>query len=460
MAKLDRSKYRASSSEELHQETERVKELTTSTRGSFIKIEAGTNKLRLFPAPLKAKSSLFCFPQVTSFLPFLVDEVNDKGEKTGKQVIKRRPIFNAKVHGDLSWDLVEEYIGACTSYFKSTEKDSKKVLEKLKPITDFKKGIKPSSSWIAYAYKLIGDKKQYGRVQITEGVHKQMDALCLRDGDSKKPIVVDLFSHPDDGKMIQWYSDPYNEDLKSRNKITILFEQSCPLTDEELEMLEGWDSLESLYKNSYKKSDFKKQLEGLQLFDEQNKIGVFDSPAFQSRIDSCREEFEEKYGPLDEDEDDNNSSSDTKTESTSSTKSTKSSSKEETSTIPVLLESMDKKTLLSVIEKLELDVDVKVTTPPSKIRQIIKDAMIEVYELEGDDEEINESIVNIITDSLENEEGNQDDNEDNSSEEYNSDESSDYEGGETENSSFEEEKQEEKPVSKRSSLMSKYQKKK
>ena len=467
MAKLDRSKYRASSSEELQKESEKMKELTSTGRGAFIKIEPGTNKLRMFPAPLKAKSSLFCFPKVTSFLPFMVDEVNDKGEKTGKQVIKRKAIFNAKVHGDLSFDLVEEYIEACRNYFSSMEKDKKKVFEKMKVITDFKKGIKPSSAWIAYAYKLVGEKKEYGRVQITEGVHKQMDALSLREGDSNKPIIVDLFSHPDDGKMIQWFSDPNNEDLKSRNKITILFEKNTPLTDEELEMLENWDSLESLYKNSYKKSDFKKQLEGLQLFDEQNKIGVFDSPAFQSKIDICREEFEEIYGSLDEDDenedgsaaDDDYSSQQNKTTTTRAT----STKKTEESTIPILLEEMDKKTLISLVEKLELEVDIKVTTPPSKIRQIIKDEIIKVYELEGTNDEINDSIVNIITDSLDSEDNDGDSNGIDDVE-Y---ESSDNDGDETmSDESMQEEVQEEvkeeeeKPQNKRSSLMNKYQRKK
>lgn len=57
---------------------------------------------------------------------------------------------------------------------------------------------------------------------------------------------------------------------------------------------------------------------------------------------------------------------------------------------------MDKKTLMSVIENLELETEVKNTTPPSKIREMIKESIISTYELEGSDEEINASITDII----------------------------------------------------------------
>ena len=124
---------------------------------------------------------------------------------------------------------------------------------------------------------------------------------------------------------------------------------------------------------------------------------------------------------------------------------------------------MDKKTLISLVEKLELEVDIKVTTPPSKIRQIIKDEIIKVYELEGTNDEINDSIVNIITDSLDSEDNDGDSNGIDDVE-Y---ESSDNDGDETmSDESMQEEVQEEvkeeeeKPQNKRSSLMNKYQRKK
>ena len=166
------------------------------------------------------------------------------------------------------------------------------------------------------------------------------------------------------------------------------------------------------------------------------------------------------------DEDDDNGSDDENEETTSKVSSTekpkqnfKSAPKEENS-IPVILNEMDKKTLMSVIETLELEVDnVKITTPPSKIRQIIKDKMIEVYELEGSDEEINESIVNIINDSL-----NSNDSDDLN--EYQGEEEEGYQEEEDNEENFQEEEKEEekeeKPAStgrRKSSLMDKYKKK-
>jgi len=57
---------------------------------------------------------------------------------------------------------------------------------------------------------------------------------------------------------------------------------------------------------------------------------------------------------------------------------------------------MDKKTLIKVIEALELEVEVKITTTPSKLRLLVKDSIIRVFELEGDESEINESISQMI----------------------------------------------------------------
>lgn len=452
MGKIDRSKYRSSDSEEMQRVSEEMKAREiSSNRGDFLKVEGGLNTFRLFPAPLKAKSSLFLFPKVTSFLPFMVDEFDDKGNKTGKQVEKRKAIFNAKVHGGMEFDIVEEYIAAVTEMYSATIKDKKKLLEKIKPLTDFRKGIKPSSAWICYAYKLVDKKKIYGRLQLTDGVKKQMDTLCLREGEAGKPMVVDLFSNPDTGKMIQWASDPNNEDMKKRNQITMIFERDAILEDEELEMLEEWDSLESLYTNSYTHSDFEKQLKGLQLYDSKNDLNVFESTSFQSIIEKCKEEVIRVLGPESDEDKENSSSSTTKVKSSTST----SSSATKDSSIPVILQEMDKKTLIELSKTLELEVDIKNTTTPSKIRTMIKEALVSQYELEGSDAEINEAILDIIESALSDEGG---ESEEDSNEEENSsvNENEDSEQNEEENS---EESEETSNAPKRSSLLDKYRKK-
>lgn len=449
MGKIDRSKYRSSDSEEMQRVSEKMKAREiSSNRGDFLKVEGGLNTFRLFPAPLKAKSSLFLFPKVTSFLPFMVDEFDDKGNKTGKQVEKRKAIFNAKVHGGMEFDIVEEYIAAVTEMYSATIKDKKKLLEKIKPLTDFRKGIKPSSAWICYAYKLVDKKKIYGRLQLTDGVKKQMDTLCLREGEAGKPMVVDLFSNPDTGKMIQWASDPNNEDMKKRNQITMIFERDAILEDEELEMLEEWDSLESLYTNSYTHSDFEKQLKGLQLYDSKNDLNVFESTSFQSIIEKCKEEVIRVLGPESDEDKENSSSSTTKVKSSTST----SSSATKDSSIPVILQEMDKKTLIELSKTLELEVDIKNTTTPSKIRTMIKEALVSQYELEGSDAEINEAILDIIESALSDEGG---ESEEDSNEEENSsvNENEDSEQNEEENS------EETSDTPKRSSLLDKYRKK-
>lgn len=400
----DRSKYKKASSEEMAQQAETMaaRAESNSDRAIFLKVEPGINKFRIFPAPLKAESSLFCFPKVTSFLPLLVDKYED-GKKTGEQEVKRRAVFNAKVHGGLDIDIVEAYIEAAKEKFSALCKDKKELYKKLTPLTDWKTGIKPSSAYICYAIKYTGDgqNKQYGRLQLTDGVKKQLDSLCLREGKSGAPIVVDLFSDPDSGKPFQWSSNPNAEDAKARNKINILFEEDFLLTDDELEMLESWDSLESLYTNSYTKDDFEKQVKGLQRFDKDNKLNIFDSPAFQSILESAKAEVDEKLADTDSDNNDNEEAVKEKPVAKKTTPKKAEVVDDDEDTIPEILEEMDKKTLMSIPGILEIEIDgIKTTTPPSKMRRLIKDAMIEAYELDGSNEEVNSSITDILLDSM------------------------------------------------------------
>lgn len=438
---IDRSKYRKASSEEIAQKSEEMESRKqNSNSASFLKVDPGLNKFRIFPAPLKSESSLFCFPKVCSFLPLIVDEVDENGNKTGKQIEKRRAVFNAKVHGSFSTDIVEAYIDAVREKYSATIKDKKILKDKLKPITDWRTGIRYSSSWCCYAIKYTGvgenRKKSYGRLQLTDGVKKQLDALCLREGEAGIPITVDLFSHPDTGKPFQWTSQPNAEDAKQKNKVNILFEEDFPLEDEELEMLEDWPSLEELYTNSYKKTDFVNQVKGLQLFDQKNKIKVFDTAPFQSVIESFKAELEEKLG----DEED------------SSEKSSKEKSEE--IEIPEILEEMDKSTLMSLPKLLELDITLKTTTPPSKMRKMLLEALISNFELEGDSETISTSITEIISSSLE-------EDSDNSETEDNDESEENYTSEEENEESTSEEEEEEAPAPKKGhSLLDKYKNRK
>ena len=402
-----RSQYKKASAEEIAQQAEKMATRNESSNSStFLKVEPGINKFRIFPAPLKAKSSLFCFPKVTSFLPLVVDKYED-GKKTGETEVKRKAIFNAKVHGDLEIDIVEAYIETAKEKFSALCKDKKELYKKITPLTDWKTGIKASSAYVCYAIKYTGEgkNKQYGRLQLTDGVKKQLDSLCLREGKSGSPIVVDLFSDPDSGKPFQWNSSPNAEDAKARNKINILFEEDFVLSDEELEMLESWDSLEELYTNSYKKSDFEKQVKGLQRFDKDNKLNIFDSPAFQSILELAKAEVEEKIADESSDEEESKET-ETVNKATSYKEPPKKKKKVEEEkveedTIPTILEEMDKKTLMSIPEILEIEVEgMKTTTPPSKMRRLLKDAIVKSFELEGDDDEINANITDILSDSV------------------------------------------------------------
>lgn len=453
---IDRSKYRKASSEEQQEVNNQMAEREGSGRSEFLKIEEGVNVIRIFPASSKAKKTLFMYPSVTTYLPILVDEKDDKGNKTGKRVEKKRPVFNAKVHGGLDRDIVEEYIDAAKEKFLSQYEDKKDAYKQLEVCTNFKTGIRYSTAWVCFARKKKGSKFEYGRLSLSNGIKKQLDNLSLRQGESGEAIVVDLCSDPDTGKAIQIIYDSKSEDPKAKYKVNLLFEEDAPLSDEELEWLEDQpETLEDLYTNCYKKSDFEIQIEGLKRFDKVNKIGVFETPSFQSVIESIAKEVE-KLGSSKKD--DKKKSKDEK----KSSKKDKDENDSEEIEIPEVLNDLDKSSLKELINKLELETEYKVTIPPTKLKKAILVELIEKYDLDVDDLEsqISDLIEQAFSDenednSSENKSENNSSEDNNSNEEENNSEEENQSENESENES---EQEEEKP--KKSGLLEKYKNKK
>jgi hypothetical protein len=262
----------------------------------WLSISAGANKFRIFPAHEGTKGNLFIFPKAVSWLPQEV-KVIDKDDKDKKEriEIKNRPIFNSKVHGGTAMDLVEEYVKFATKHFTEEIADKKDLEKKLEPILNWKTGIKPKTSWVCYANEMkIDGTKEFGKLEFPNSVREQLNTLSATE-DADQSITVDPFTHPDNGKAILIKYDPNNTDAKKKYATSLLWQNNWALTDEELEEFDKVEKLENLFKNCFKRSDFEKQMKGLEIFDAKNKFNIFSFDAFLDIVEKI-----DAYFPVEE----------------------------------------------------------------------------------------------------------------------------------------------------------------
>lgn len=314
---FDRSKFKATPINVLNAQREEA-ELRRPKGGSNIdyhRIDDGENVFRIYPAHPNENLTInpFNYPKSVSFLPLKRQKKDDKGNLIpGAFEEKRLPVFNAKVHGNLDKDIVEEYMKFAKDVAipDFAGEDSEKFKEVWGMITGFKTGVKPSDTWMMYADKIseTGNKK-FGLLEIKPSVKDQMAELAAKfaAGDITSP---DPFTDPDDGvclvitKTGEGKDTRYKADLQTKkvDKLTTSFVPT-PLSDDDLAVLEKATPLREMYYDSFKRSDFDKEMEGLQKLDTQlaregYPIQVFSYDAF---LDIC-EQISEMVPDDDEEE--------------------------------------------------------------------------------------------------------------------------------------------------------------
>ena len=310
---MDRSKYKATSINTIKDQEQEVKStvysLEDKDRVKYHIIKKGINKFRIYPA--RDEKGSFIYPKCVAWLPqeVWVDEKNRHyrnpkeeviKEKGLKKDVKRLPIFNSKIHFDKSKkDLVEEYINFALEMLKQEISDPIKLKLKTDPITNWKKGILPQTTWVCYADSYSSSGKELGFLEVSNANKEKINDLSIREK-SDEPITVDVLSDPNDGICLIVDYNPEEKEYKNYYKLSLEERQidkfrrelvPTPLTDDELEKWEKLDSLESLLIGSFSYKDFKNQLDGLQLFDQMNNIGVF---THDNWLDIC-ESIEKQY---------------------------------------------------------------------------------------------------------------------------------------------------------------------
>ncbi|MCK4827583.1 hypothetical protein KA005_68275 [bacterium] len=270
-----------------------------------MKFEEGANKFRIYPFHPDGGGTSYTEPKSVSFLPVKVPQ-RDAERKIieGKFEVKRKPIFNAKVHGPFAEDPVEAYM----QFFQEVAKqdlfeldaDQKKAWAQITG----QKGIKPSDTWVVYADKHYNDgTKEFGILDLKKSMKSQMTEHAAQLGGSDV-AMPDPFSDPDDGICVIITKDSvagkldankyYHVDLEKEKIDKFNFSLvPTPLSDADLETFMGMDSINKRYHNAYTRADFAHQIEGLQRFDEEQGYGIFAYDEWAEWLDTFATQVDE-----------------------------------------------------------------------------------------------------------------------------------------------------------------------
>lgn len=288
---IDRSAFRATPVVKLEEQSSKINKILGSSgnRAENLTLDEGENKIRIYPARENEKS--FIYLRSVVFLP---QEI----EWEGKTEIKLKPIFNSRVHGNTPKDIVEEYVKFSIAKIMENSTDQRETETKISYLNGFRdsrgkfnSGLNFQNKWVCYIDKHVSVGKQFGTLDITPGTKDKLIKLAAIEA-ADEPLVTDPYTDLDNGVCVIITVDPkakpadyYSvrlEEVKEKLSRRLV---PTPLTDSDLENFLKYPSLESLYVNSYKRSDFEKAINGLKIFDEKNKIGTFQYDAWFDIVD-------------------------------------------------------------------------------------------------------------------------------------------------------------------------------
>ena len=393
-----------------------------SSSNEYLNLEDGkTIKIRIFPAHPGGED--FYIPIKRYWLSFQTDD----GE------MKRGYVLDSRTHGGTKMDVVDEYV----KYAKRKIGDDADKLEALVGTGPKANSLNPSYTWLCYAAKIVDGEALRAKLwEFKKSVRDLLNKLAMSEDDDE-PIEVDPFTDVDEGLPI---SVTYNKNpnrKKGENYYDVVFPKKVkarPITDEEIEYFMTLKPLNEIL-SRYGMRDFEKALEGLQNFDEDNDIGLFDDDewlehleAIKAQYDSEDEDDEDNKGRKsskkkesrkaqkvedadeedndDEDEEDDEEEDEEEEPKKGSEKNSKKGKKvepepdeddeednddeddeEEDEEEGDEFDDMDRKALKKYVEKNGLDVTIKKSMDENEIREAIRKALKNSVEEDNDDEE-------------------------------------------------------------------------
>jgi hypothetical protein len=308
--------------------------------------ETGIYEIRMFPAhPGKDSNSIE--PKVIFFVPSKRKKKDDNGnfvkDSKGQEIWEDsvRAVFDAKVHGESQYDLVDSYISLAKKQADAIYTDNEPgKKDYLMPITgnSFQggtfKGLNAIRSFVFYGNLRTkkGDEiiSEFYEFEISKAIQKGIYNTAAVEN-SNDPLGTDAcFTDPIDGRPIKIIVDTVAGKLNSSDyyKVSIVNEtekmevngrlqnvlKSYPIEEETLVWFEETIPSLSSYRTTFKRSDLELQLKGLELFDAEHKFNILNSDEFKQVWNY----LDNKFPVTEEDTQNDNSQSSSQNQSSSS----------------------------------------------------------------------------------------------------------------------------------------------
>ena len=378
-----RAQLKATSIKKLKKQVDAENEMVgTGSSTEYLNLEDGkTIKIRIFPAHPGQEE--FYVAKKCYWLTFNTEDGDTR----------RGTVLDSKVHGGTKWDVVEEYV-------KWAKKRVGNDAEKLKALVGNEpksNSLNPQYTWLCYADRVNGDDQLRAKLwEFKKMVRDAMNKLAFSE-DEDEVIEVDPFTDPDEGLPINVTYRKNPNKKKGENYYEVAFPKKVsarPLTDEEIEYFMTLKPLsEVIYK--YGMRDFERALEGLQNFDENNEIGLFDDDDWLEHLEEIKAQYDadeeeekpeksakkvvKKDAPVSKKavvEDDEEEDGDTSEEEDDA----EDSDGDE-------FDDMDRSELKKYISKNGLEISVKKSMSDDDLREAIRSASKDEDAAEADDEE-------------------------------------------------------------------------
>lgn len=279
MANL-RAQLKATSIKKLQKQVDAENEMVgTGSSTEYLNLEDGkTIKIRIFPAHPGQEE--FYVAKKCYWLTFNTDDGDTR----------RGTVLDSKVHGGTKWDIVDEYV----KWAKKHVGNDAEKLEALVGNGPKSNSLNPQYTWLCYADRVNGDDQLRAKLwEFKKMVRDAMNKLAFSE-DEDEVIEVDPFTDPDEGLPINVTYRKNPNKKKGENYYEVAFPKKVsarPLTDEEIEYFMTLKPLsEVIYK--YGMRDFERALEGLQNFDEDNEIGLFDDDDWLEHLEEIKAQYD------------------------------------------------------------------------------------------------------------------------------------------------------------------------
>lgn len=275
-----RSQLKATSIKRLQKQIDADNEMVgTGSSTEYLNLEDGkTIKIRIFPGHPGQED--FYVAKKCYWLSFRTDD----GEE------RRGTVLDSKVHGGTKYDVVEEYV----KYAKKFIGNDADKLEALVGTGPKSNSLNPQYTWLCYADRVNGDDQLRAKLwEFKKMVRDAMNKLAFSE-DEDEVIEVDPFTDPDEGLPINVTYRKNPNKKKGENYYEVAFPKKVsarPLTDEEIEYFMSLKPLSEVI-GKYGMRDFERALEGLQNFDEDNEIGLFEDDAWLEHLEEIKAQYD------------------------------------------------------------------------------------------------------------------------------------------------------------------------